>query len=103
MIRRPPRSTLFPYTTLFRSQLQNFRTVFPFRCFDWKAEQRQRNASPFDRPAFPCTQPSSRSLMLERMEKLKQFFSAFLIWTLPRAESVVVSYRYLPALFFAAD
>src|SRR2546430_12746834 len=23
MIRRPPRSTLFPYTTLFRSQLQN--------------------------------------------------------------------------------
>src|SRR3712207_7269421 len=24
MIRRPPRSTLFPYTTLFRSQLANF-------------------------------------------------------------------------------
>src|SRR5256885_4014211 len=23
MIRRPPRSTLFPYTTLFRSQVQN--------------------------------------------------------------------------------
>src|SRR5258705_11421195 len=23
MIRRPPRSTLFPYTTLFRSELQN--------------------------------------------------------------------------------
>src|SRR5690349_24221810 len=29
MIRRPPRSTLFPYTTLFRSQRKNcrFRTV----------------------------------------------------------------------------
>src|SRR2546429_3962921 len=25
MIRRPPRSTLFPYTTLFRSQTDNFR------------------------------------------------------------------------------
>src|SRR2546430_17196970 len=25
MIRRPPRSTLFPYTTLFRSQLPNVR------------------------------------------------------------------------------
>src|SRR2546430_7098895 len=25
MIRRPPRSTLFPYTTLFRSQLVAFR------------------------------------------------------------------------------
>src|SRR3712207_7514956 len=24
MIRRPPRSTLFPYTTLFRSYIQNF-------------------------------------------------------------------------------
>src|ERR1039458_9578329 len=30
MIRRPPRSTLFPYTTLFRStdELKNRRTVF---------------------------------------------------------------------------
>src|SRR2546430_17538075 len=28
MIRRPPRSTLFPYTTLFRS-LDRFRDVFP--------------------------------------------------------------------------
>src|SRR5689334_23996198 len=26
MIRRPPRSTLFPYTTLFRSKVQNGRT-----------------------------------------------------------------------------
>src|SRR5258708_31446031 len=25
MIRRPPRSTLFPYTTLFRSHLQRYR------------------------------------------------------------------------------
>src|SRR5258707_15213251 len=29
MIRRPPRSTLFPYTTLFRSQVQEH--VFPRR------------------------------------------------------------------------
>src|SRR2546429_7594830 len=27
MIRRPPRSTLFPYTTLFRSHLRVFRRV----------------------------------------------------------------------------
>src|SRR5260370_38843316 len=27
MIRRPPRSTLFPYTTLFRSLSSDFRTV----------------------------------------------------------------------------
>src|SRR5256885_9638640 len=27
MIRRPPRSTLFPYTTLFRSYVENIRRV----------------------------------------------------------------------------
>src|SRR3712207_7440680 len=29
MIRRPPRSTLFPYTTLFRSQGNTSRTITP--------------------------------------------------------------------------
>src|SRR3712207_8687553 len=29
MIRRPPRSTLFPYTTLFRSQLQEEKEEHP--------------------------------------------------------------------------
>src|SRR5438093_9084358 len=29
MIRRPPRSTLFPYTTLFRSQLDNYHSTGP--------------------------------------------------------------------------
>src|SRR5256885_12175240 len=29
MIRRPPRSTLFPYTTLFRSGLAGFRQQLP--------------------------------------------------------------------------
>src|SRR5688572_32555335 len=35
MIRRPPRSTLFPYTTLFRSLLPYFDPKKPFRvgCF----------------------------------------------------------------------
>src|SRR3712207_7310174 len=31
MIRRPPRSTLFPYTTLFRSRLR-FTTSYPEAC-----------------------------------------------------------------------
>src|SRR2546430_15907279 len=30
MIRRPPRSTLFPYTTLFRSQLRNALRAYVF-------------------------------------------------------------------------
>src|SRR3712207_6915164 len=32
MIRRPPRSTLFPYTTLFRSFPSNFTTIQGFSC-----------------------------------------------------------------------
>src|SRR2546428_1935487 len=31
MIRRPPRSTLFPYTTLFRSERRRARPSRPFR------------------------------------------------------------------------
>src|SRR5229473_1703187 len=34
MIRRPPRSTLFPYTTLFRSPREPFSQRFPGRRFD---------------------------------------------------------------------
>ena len=30
MIRRPPRSTLFPYTTLFRSAQDNYKNIRPF-------------------------------------------------------------------------
>src|SRR2546422_2028042 len=32
MIRRPPRSTLFPYTTLFRSSTRNLRPLFGTGC-----------------------------------------------------------------------
>src|SRR2546430_7498087 len=31
MIRRPPRSTLFPYTTLFRSTYNSVPTVFAYK------------------------------------------------------------------------
>src|SRR5437868_8767715 len=34
MIRRPPRSTLFPYTTLFRSR-QRGRPAWPYRVAVW--------------------------------------------------------------------
>src|SRR3712207_8756461 len=34
MIRRPPRSTLFPYTTLFRSVVAAFGQIIPKRILD---------------------------------------------------------------------
>src|SRR3712207_7567256 len=39
MIRRPPRSTLFPYTTLFRSAVRGGREVQPFEDHDPGREQ----------------------------------------------------------------
>src|SRR2546427_4726520 len=39
MIRRPPRSTLFPYTTLFRSQLQPVVVVLPEEVLQAGSEQ----------------------------------------------------------------
>src|SRR5256885_8196315 len=47
MIRRPPRSTLFPYTTLFRSPMQVWRT--PFASDDYAARQPQRDSFLGDR------------------------------------------------------
>src|SRR5258708_25178300 len=41
MIRRPPRSTLFPYTTLFRSQFRrNRKHVIEFCSFQFIADDR---------------------------------------------------------------
>src|SRR5258705_1893091 len=36
MIRRPPRSTLFPYTTLFRSSPRSLFSNDEIACSDWK-------------------------------------------------------------------
>ena len=38
MIRRPPRSTLFPYTTLFRSLADTQELITPTPCVDVKVE-----------------------------------------------------------------
>src|SRR5438445_7340878 len=46
MIRRPPRSTLFPYTTLFRS----CAPLLPRSGSDWQTDQDSRIQSPGWRP-----------------------------------------------------
>src|SRR5687767_15413970 len=53
MIRRPPRSTLFPYTTLFRSRSGSTRSSaadcppcrFSRRSRGWRAPRRRRTAA----------------------------------------------------------
>src|SRR2546422_8919193 len=59
MIRRPPRSTLFPYTTLFRSLLlpvypSRRLSVQPLR-IGW--DSNPRNGYPFTRSPGVCLQP----------------------------------------------
>src|SRR2546430_8928616 len=45
MIRRPPRSTLFPYTTLFRSQQsRSFRAEDPHQGRPWGDRRGQRRS-----------------------------------------------------------
>src|SRR2546427_5023674 len=41
MIRRPPRSTLFPYTTLFRSRPRSFRSQSTCSRASWSAWHRR--------------------------------------------------------------
>src|SRR2546427_12512433 len=56
MIRRPPRSTLFPYTTLFRS-------LWPiFLLLGWEHVTVEPNANPFLRLAFD-SYPISHGLL----------------------------------------
>src|SRR5687768_18095474 len=56
MIRRPPRSTLFPYTTLFRSAAHRARS----RGASFGADdQRVRNAADEIRPGGGAAQPAA--------------------------------------------
>src|SRR2546428_8544194 len=52
MIRRPPRSTLFPYTTLFRSQFRRVDRRTPV------TERRYRPGPVHDRSADKCSSPA---------------------------------------------
>src|SRR2546421_8770120 len=51
MIRRPPRSTLFPYTTLFRSHLEHLRAGRGFDRPHGVVRAPERDLRPVRRPA----------------------------------------------------
>src|SRR2546426_10171348 len=66
MIRRPPRSTLFPYTTLFRSpretaQVPMFLRVSSLRC----ASHVESNLA----PCLPLPRPSTRCGVVNQHER----------------------------------
>src|SRR2546426_12710833 len=53
MIRRPPRSTLFPYTTLFRSRAAAHAVVLPFRFHAQLGKVARRRGEGRKRDAVP--------------------------------------------------
>src|SRR3712207_6887484 len=55
MIRRPPRSTLFPYTTLFRSQ------PVPRQARDAPGRRGEASEERFGRPRAPSRKPPDRA------------------------------------------
>src|SRR5256884_3618851 len=80
MIRRPPRSTLFPYTTLFRSFLKVYRNLhrFRFECsfYTWLYRivtnvcldhLRRRQARPEDRSEEHTSELQSRLHLVCRL------------------------------------
>src|SRR3712207_8222313 len=64
MIRRPPRSTLFPYTTLFRSRAGSHRAPPP----RWTDRRRQRHRG-VDRGAAPPVTEARPSPCRERLDQ----------------------------------
>src|SRR2546428_9525859 len=54
MIRRPPRSTLFPYTTLFRSSLRGGDA-----CVERRGSSATTGSGDFGRSSSPCKSNSS--------------------------------------------
>src|SRR3712207_7983588 len=55
MIRRPPRSTLFPYTTLFRSEMAELAKVFglhPLAVEDAMTARQRPKVEPYDDMLF---------------------------------------------------
>src|SRR3712207_7293824 len=81
MIRRPPRSTLFPYTTLFRSFLGSEPTVGwgPFRRFDSATakETTRRELAAMGRSEEHTSELQSRQYLVCRLllEKKKKMYS----------------------------
>src|SRR5579862_9947983 len=66
MIRRPPRSTLFPYTTLFRSVLPGRRSAAPKdRSPPWKARSEEHTSELQSQFHLVCR------LLLEKNKKNK--------------------------------
>src|SRR5246127_5413529 len=80
MIRRPPRSTLFPYTTLFRSRRETpFQPTRPFRCrtnrISFTANWRSRSEEHTSELQSPCNFVCR--LLLEKKARIPRHYTSW--------------------------
>src|SRR2546426_8557701 len=88
MIRRPPRSTLFPYTTLFRSAMaragrlrgRDGRRRVPGALLPRRARDRRRSEEHTSELQSPCNLVCR--LLLEKKNKLRTALDMIRIWYL---------------------
>src|SRR5258708_25045212 len=71
MIRRPPRSTLFPYTTLFRSILARYPTLFRCDKHDRIDSVSEKNVPCFDDYAAFASQDNVSTRSEEHTSELQ--------------------------------
>src|SRR2546426_5601334 len=78
MIRRPPRSTLFPYTTLFRSRREP-QVIRVDLCDPAADQQRERRAGDRDEQPAPASHVYTRTPWLRRDRKSTRLNSSHLV------------------------
>src|SRR5438105_11611115 len=90
MIRRPPRSTLFPYTTLFRSQGHDAMEK------DGERQRRPSRRSRQDRKSGSAGMPRPISYAVFCLKKKKKIVPTERVVTLYRATQMDLSHLELP-------
>src|SRR2546421_7300123 len=102
MIRRPPRSTLFPYTTLFRSRRRASPTDHPHAdgTPEPKSSNRQHHAPP-RRPDGSCARPIWTSRSEEHTSELQS--RSDLVCRLLLEKKKKLSYRTCTSFISSVD
>src|SRR2546430_8802802 len=88
MIRRPPRSTLFPYTTLFRSFLRNWRALCVSRSI-FLSRGRREKISAIHVPGIFAAAPRERKIEDRKSTRLNSSHSqiSYAVFCLKKKQS----------------
>src|SRR5258705_8556906 len=87
MIRRPPRSTLFPYTTLFRSRFRrshsNASGSGPHLVIEWRLRSEEHTSELQSLRHLVCRlllEKKKKHIQIVHEDILRAIFNSFLLW-----------------------